>query len=64
MPLAGPRRQSTCIGKRVLNAGLLPDVAFTGAIDASIYQSYLDQVTALIPGATRRRVRTSKGTDL
>ena len=31
--------------------------------DASIYQSYLDQVAALIPGATRRRFRTPKGTE-
>ena len=33
-------------------------------LDASIYQSYLDQVAALIPGATRRRFRTPKGTEL
>ena len=33
-------------------------------LDASIYQDYLDQVAALIPGATRRRVRTPKGTEL
>ena len=32
-------------------------------LDASIYQSYLDQVAALIPGATRRRFRTPSGTE-
>ena len=30
-------------------------------LDASIYQSYLDQVAALIPGATRYNHRTSSG---
>ena len=33
-------------------------------LDASIYQRYLDQVAALIPGETRRRFRTPKGTEL
>ena len=30
-------------------------------LDASIYQGYLDQVAALIPGATRRRFRAPSG---
>ena len=30
-------------------------------LDASIYQGYLDQVAALIPGATRRRFRSPSG---
>ena len=30
-------------------------------LDASIYQDYLDQVAALIPGATRRRFRAPSG---
>ena len=30
-------------------------------LDASIYQDYLDQVAALIPGATRRRFRSPSG---
>ena len=55
---------------KLSRGGTLGDTHWLGGqclrrgLDASIYQSYLDQVAALIPGATRRRVRTPKGTEL
>ncbi len=54
---------------KLSRGGTLGDTHWLGGacqrcgIDASIYQNYLDQVAALIPGATRRRVRTPKGTE-
>ena len=47
---------------KLSRGGTLGDTHWLGGqclrrgLDASIYQSYLDQVAALIPGATRRRV--------
>ena len=54
---------------KLSRGGTLGDTYWLGGqclrrgIDASIYQNYLDQVAALIPGATRRRFRTPKGTE-
>ena len=54
---------------KLSRGGTLGDTYWLGGacqrrgFDASIYQNYLDQVAALIPGATRRRFRTPKGTE-
>ena len=54
---------------KLSRGGTLGDTYWLGGqclrrgLDASIYQNYLDQVAALIPGATRRRFRTPKGTE-